>query len=440
MSGTTGKKATQAAPAKTKKRSTRKKVAKTSARKTPGSATGVKEKAVKKKVVAKKAVAKKPVTRTSTKKSTSKEKTAPVQEKKARNPKQTGSSATDSTSEDTKSLSWMSAQAASALKAVKANQAEKGHTILARTRKQDAEKHIDDDRLIEIAASMPVDDDGLIEFSAEEMLEKQPRQIEASLSAPAPLGEETSSNPDTAADSSVEAKPKADLADEVVETPVEPPQQPEPGIQPLVPPPPQPVKRSALFHPALAAGLLFSLLLGYYFWPDGDDSKVNENSAAVATQENPVIETPAAAIEPDPIEPQVTTAAELVTAPAAEPEQESFESINERTPAGIPEAREPSGQPQTAAAAPPELQAAPKAEPLPTLEPTPATPQPTVTQQAQPPVQPAAPTPATPQPTVTQQAQPAATTPAPAQRNYRAPVYGSYPQQRQPAYPQRYYR
>ena len=451
MSGTTDKKATQAAPAKTKKRSTRKKVAKTSVRKTRGSATGAKETAAKKKVVAKKAVAKKPATRKSAKRSASKGKTAPIQEKKTRNPKQTGTASTDSPSADAKSLSWMSAQAASALKAVKAHQAEKGHTILARTRKQATEK-LDDDSLIEIAASMPVDNDSLIEFSAEETAEKQPRQIEAILSAPAPVEGDTSSNPDTSADSAVAAKPEVDLADEVVETPVAPAQQPEPGIQ-LPVPPPQPAKRSVLFHPALAAGILFSLLLGYYFWPDGDDTKVNENSATVATQESPVIETPAAVVEPDSIEPQVTTAAEVASAPAAEPEQESIEtpaavvepdpikpqvttaaevataptaepeqeaseSINERTPAGIPGTQEPSGHPQTAAVSPP----AP--EPKATPEPAPATPQPTVTQQAQPPAQPAAPAPA----------------PAPAQRNYRAPVYGSYPQQRQQAYPQRYNR
>jgi len=248
MSGTTGKKTTQAAPAKTKKRSTRKKVAKTSVRETRGSATGVKEKAVKKKVVAKKAAAKKTATRKTTKRSTSKGKTAPVQEKKPRNPTQTGTSSTDSPSEGDKSLSWMSAQAASALKAVKANQAEKGHTILARTRKQAAEKHIDDDRLIEIAASMPVDNDGLIEFSAEGKVEKQPQQIEAVLSAPAPVGNETGSDSDTSADSAVEAKPEADLADEVVVTPVDPAQQPEPepGIQLAVPPPQSSINSSSV--------------------------------------------------------------------------------------------------------------------------------------------------------------------------------------------------
>ncbi|MEN8204490.1 MAG: hypothetical protein ABFS24_00635 [Pseudomonadota bacterium] len=299
----------------------------------------------------------------------------------------------------------MSAQAASALKAVKASQAEKGHTVLARTRKQSAEKHIDDESLIEIAAGMPVDNDALIEFSTEEPFEDQPRQVEAILSTPEPVEDEASSIPATSADGPVEAEPEADLADEVVETPVEPVQQP--GIQP---PPPQQAKRSVLFQPALAAGIVFAaLLLGYYFWPGGSDTGSIDNDATVATQESTVIETPATAAEPAPIEPEATTVEEVATTLVAEPDQESAESSNAWTPAGIPETKKPSGHPQTAVAPP---------APEPITEPAPVDLQPAVTQKAPPPAQPA----------------------APVQRNYRAPVYGSYPQQRQPAYPQYYYR
>ena len=395
MSGTTGKKATQAAPAKTKKRSTRKKVAKTSARKTRGSAT-----TTKKKPVTKKTAAKKPAARKVSKKAKSSKKAATTPRTKTRTPKQTDTAPDSNTPEDTKSLSWMSAQAASALKAVKASQAEKGHTILARTRKQSAGKNIDDESLIEIAADMPVDNDGLIEFSTEEPVAEQSRQIEAPLATPKPAGEETGGNPDTSRDSAIETV--------AVEESVEPVQQAEAGIQPPMPPP-QPTKRSALFHPALAAVILFSFMSGYYFWPDGDDTHVGENSAAVATQENTAIETPVAATEPTPIEPKGAAVEEVTTTLVTEPGQESPENINAWTPAGIPGTREPSDHPQTAVVPP---------APEPKVEPAPVTPQPTVTTQVQPPAQPA----------------------APIQRNYRAPVYGSYPQQRQPTYPQRYYR
>jgi len=404
MSGTTGKKATQAAPAKAKKRSTRKKVAKTSARKTRGSTTGIKKKTVTKKVTAKK-----PATKKVAKKAARSKKSVAGQGKKPRTPKQTSPLSDNQTPEDTKSLSWMSAQAASALKAVKANQAEKGQTILARTRKQSAEKDIDDESLIEIAAGMPVDNDGLIEFSTEEPVVEQSRQIEPPLATSEPAGKETGSNPDTPGDSPVEAEAEAELTDEVIKNPVETAQPTKPDIQPP-PPPPQLTRRSVFFHPALAAGILFAALLsGYYFWSGENDAQVSEHSAAAATQENTPIETPVAATEPDPIEPEVMTGEEVATTLVAEPERESSESINTWTPAGIPGPWEASNPEQTAAVPP---------APEPKAEPAPVDPQPIVKQQVPPPAQPA----------------------APAQRNYRAPVYGSYPQQRQPVYPQRYYR
>ena len=409
MSGTTGKKATQAAPAKTKKRSIRKKVAKTSTRKTRGSTTGIKKKTTRKKPVTKKTTAKKPTTKKVAKKAARSKKSVAGQGKIIRTPKQASPSSDNQTPEDTKSLSWMSAQAASALKAVKANQAEKGQTILARTRKQSAEQDIDDESLIEIAAGMPVDNDDLIEFSTEEPVTEQSRQIEAPLATPEPVGAETGSNPDTPAASAIEAEAEAELTDEVVKNPVEEATQPaKPDIQP--PPPPRQTRRSVVFHPALAAGILFAALLsGYYFWSSGNGTQVSENSEAVATQENTIIETPVTVTEPDPIELIDTTAEEVTTTLVTDPGQESSEKINTWTPAGIPGTGEPSPPQQTAVVAP---------APEPKAEPAPVDPQPIVKQQAPPPAQPV----------------------APAQRNYRAPVYGSYPQQRQPVYPQRYYR
>lgn len=424
MSGTTANKATQTSPVKSKKRSSSNKTAKTSTAGTRGSTTGANRKAATKKAASQKTAAKKPATRKVSKKAVGRKKTAAGQHKAEQ--KQPIPASDNSTPKEEKSLSWMSAQATSALRAVKASQAEKGQALLARTRKQAAAEQLDDDSLIKIAAGMPVDNEGLIEFSTEQPLEEQPRKAEAvSPAAAKPVMDERHEIADSSAD--VTPKPESTAEQALAEDALATPPAGQPQAVPA-PSPPPPAKRSAVFQPvALAAGLVFAaLLLGYYFWPDANDTP-----AIVATQKSNEIEAPASAAELDPAGPQGTTAEdvaavpvveveevaavpvaqveEVATAPIAEPDLEPADRRNESIPAAIIPSSALSGQPQTATLAP---------EP----EPAPAEPSPPVSYQAQQPVQPPA--------------QPA----KPAQPSYRTPANGYYPQQRRPAYPQYYYR
>jgi hypothetical protein len=394
MSVAMGKKATPAAPGKTKKGSAGEKVAKTSIRKTRSNASNVKKKTVGKKTAKKE-------------KAASSKTAVATRRKKNRAPKQAHTTSGHKTPEETKSLSWMSAQAASALKAVEAIQAEKGRAILAKTRKQAAEKHINDDRLIEIAAAMPVDNEGLIEFSTELPHEEHTPQADTAFSATEAIMDESSGNTDTSSDKAEEPESTLELADERIETSTSPAEQPEP-TQPPPPPSQQLAKSTVALRPALAAGIIFAaLLLGFYFWPGGNDTNGIDNSATVAAQESTAIEAPATMAEPDPVVPWVPIVDDVATAPVTEPDQEPTKSHNEQTSSGKTRDLLPSSRPQTAAITP-----APEPKPAPVES----------------------------QPAAAQPAQPPAPWTAPARRNYGVPVYGSYPQQQQPAYPQYYYR
>ena len=246
-------------------------------------------------------------------------------------PEQTSPAPANSAALDSNSLSWMSARAASALRAVKASQAEKGQAVLARTRKQAAEDHIDDDSLMRIAAEMPIDNEALVEFSDEQPFEEYAGQADAVLSAPQPVADETGALADTPEASSIAPETAAVTPIAAAETSTSPAQQAEVTL-PTPPPPQQPARRAVGFQPALAAGLIFAaLLLGYYFWPESNDS-----SDSVATQESSELEVPVAATESEPAtEPQGMTGDDAVgvaTAPVAEPEQESAGNNNGWTP------------------------------------------------------------------------------------------------------------
>ena len=382
---------------KTRKPASGKKVAKTTARKTRGSSTAVKKKTAAKKAVKKKAAVKKPLARKVSKKSTGRKGVSSAQRQKAAVTTQPPTAETHRTATDSQSLSWMSARAASALKAVKASQAEKGQAVLARTRKQAAETPIDDDSLIRIAAEMPVDNDALVEFSTEQPLQEMPLEPgNAPLPAVATVSDETSPTTDTSSDSQVTPEPDRAVAEVAGATL---PAEQKPALQ-TPPPPQQSAKRPVAFQPALAAGLLASaLLLGYYFWPESDDS-----SAVVASQERTEIEATAAVDEPVDTQDSATNVA---TVPPAESTQDSAEINNGWTPSDSPDTPEPPSQPQTAT-----IPAV--AEPVP----APVEPAPVVATQVPQPAQPAV--------------------PAPPQR--RTPAQGYYPQQPRPAYPQYYYR
>jgi hypothetical protein len=141
----TGNKAKKT-PVKKKKHSTRKKSArKATSKKTKSSAKPVKKKTTAKKKAAnpKKAASKKTATRKKTARKKTKAKAGtkpaskPAKQKDVTHVSGTttrppGKAATDATTEDSKSLSWMAAQAASALKAVRANQSERAQTLLAK--------------------------------------------------------------------------------------------------------------------------------------------------------------------------------------------------------------------------------------------------------------------------------------------------------------------
>ena len=417
MSGTTVKTASEGtSPGKTKKRGSQKKAAKkTAARKTT----------TRKKTAAKKAVSKKPaVKKTAARKISIK--TAGIQpQKKKPAPEQAGTADGDRSPEDTRSLSWMSAQAASALKAVKASQAEKGQAVLERTRKQAAEKHLDDDSLIRIAAEMPVDNDALEAFSTEQPLQEQSRQPNEASSAVPPVMDASGDMTGPSSQSNATLESTTDLRDDEVDVTTTSTEHVKP-TRPAAPK--KSAKRPVVFLPALAASLLFAALsLGYYFWPGGDTG-----SPVMAVQESAEPEPSAVVI--DLIEAQEKNTADVATTPLAEPEQESAEVNSLWTPATVPGTWEESDPPQTTAITP-----AVEPETVP-VEPSPiiSSDAPRQVQPAQPaqPVQPAQPAqPAQPvQPA--QPAQPA----LPVQPGQRAPAQGYYPQQRRPAYPQYYYR
>jgi hypothetical protein len=134
---------------------TRKKVTKSTARK-----KAARTSSPKKKVASRKAQGKKTASRKAPGKKTP---------RKGALLKDTATDTETAADTEAKSISWMSAQATSALKAVKANQAEKGQAVLAKNKKHKERQPIDDASLIEIAEGMPVDDAALIEFAAEDL-------------------------------------------------------------------------------------------------------------------------------------------------------------------------------------------------------------------------------------------------------------------------------
>ena len=388
-----------AAPAKTKK---------SSARKPRSNASGVKKKTVRKKAVTKKSATREKAAKKVAKKAASSKKSVPTSRKENPTPKQAHATSGQKTPEESRSLSWMSAQAASALEAVTAIQARKGKAIIAKSRKQATEQHLDDDRLIELAAAMSVENEGLIAASTEQPHEEHPLQTDTTFPATEAIMDAASGNTDTPSDKEKVPESITELAVEGIEISALP-AEPEPTL-----PPPQLAKETVAFQPAPTAGILFAaLLLGFYFWPGGNDTirigtKAINNSAAVAVPERTLPGVPAATTyEPDHVVPWTATVDDVATAPVTEPDQTRAKNHNEQASSGITPARPPSSRPQTTA-----------------ISPVPAT----------------ALAPVEPQPEVAQPAQPPAPWTAPARGNYRAPVYGYYPQQQRPVYPQYYYR
>ncbi len=365
------KKATPAAPAKTKK---------SSARKPRSNAAGIKKKTVRKKAATKKSAAQEKAAKKVAKQAASSKKSVASRRKETPTPKQAPATSGQKSSEQSRPLSWMSAQAASALEAVTAIQARKGKAIIAKSRKQATEQHLNDDRLIEIAAAMSVENEGLIASSTKQPHEEHPLQTDTTFPATEAVMDAASGNTDTPSDKAQVPESITELTVEGIEMPTLP-AEPEPTL-----PPPQLAKETVAFQPAPTAGILFAvLLLGFYFWPGGKDSNGIDtreihtngihNSATVAVPEHTLPEAPAApTYEPNHVVPWITTVDDVATAPVTEPDQTWAKNHNEQASSGI----------------------------TPTRPPAPWT--------------------------------------IPARGNYRAPAYGYYPQQQRPAYPQYYYR
>jgi len=218
MGNTATSKAVKKTSVKVKKDSgTKKSARKAAPKKAKSRATPVKKKTtVRKKTAApKKATSKKKVARKATAKKTAPRKKAATRTKSAQSPEQfadvtaiaatppgpADATATNASQDDTKSLSWMAAQAASALKAVRANQNERAQELLAKA---------------EITPATPVKAQQEDKIPAapdahgtkqEMQTDKTPTPVKAKAKKPA-----KSARPETRKDKKTDAAPKPDKA------------------------------------------------------------------------------------------------------------------------------------------------------------------------------------------------------------------------------------
>jgi hypothetical protein len=440
MSSKPAKQATESSAASKKKRTARKKVTKTTARKkaAPGSSPK------KKKVARKKAASRK----TSAKKAS----------RKGALRKSAATDTDTATENEDKSISWMSAQATSALKAVKANQAVKGQAVLAKNKKHKTRQPLDDASLIEIADGMPVDDAALIEFSAEDQ-QQEPVQMPAKETheTRAESSDAATVSPEQQSSTADEAKtPETATRSEEIQAEQGSPETPPetPSKTPASMPPPPLGEQQSTRWPALLAVVMVVVTLAYVYWAGDEDGTL----MGAITEMYRTKDEPATVVTAVPAEEETALSPSLSkTDTPDEPEMPS-----EATPPAVtvdtwkPARMPPAVTPSTPALVPAGTAAIaaeqPSPEPAMAAQPAPG---PVVDEQSLP--EPAVVEQQTPAPTVVAQpaprsatpaeaptaAAPAATTPstaAPAPGGYRNPGYGYYPQSRQPAYPPQYYR
>ena len=265
MSSKPANKAPESAAASKKKRTGSKKASSTATRKKVTKSTARKKatrtSSPKKKVVSRKTPGKKTASRKTAAKKTS---------RKGALLKDTATDTETLADTGAKSISWMSAQATSALKAVKANQAEKGQAVLAKNKKLETNQTIDDASLIEIAEGMPVDDAALIEFAAED-LQQEP------LPKPAETAQATRADSSDAAAviSEQAATPNQVEIPETMSDPETPPAEalPEETITetPAISTPPPPVRQQTTRWSAVLAITLIAVTLGYVYWSGDQD-------------------------------------------------------------------------------------------------------------------------------------------------------------------------
>ena len=443
MSSKPANKAPESSAATKKKRTSSKKASSTATRKKVTKSTARKKAArtssTKKKVASRKTTGKKTATRKTAGKKTS---------RKGALLKDTATVTKTAADTEPKSISWMSAQATSALKAVKANQAEKGQSVLAKNKKLETSQPIDDASLIEIADGMPVDDAALIEFAAEDLQQEPVRK-------PAETAQETRADN---SDAAVIIKEQAITANQV-ETPktMSDPETPSAEALPedtraetpedSTPPPP--VRQQTTRWSAVLAITLVAVTLGYVYWSgDQDGTLMGAITEMYRSQDEPAATATAAPAEKE----SVTTLSSTETDVPDDAEMQSDNAPpavagDTWTPAHMPPVVTPSTPatspgPAAAAVEQPAPESTGLAQPVPEsvaeAEPVvaePPAPEPAVVAQPA-----AAPQPATPPSAAPTAAAPTAAAPAAAPGGYRSQGYGYYPQSRQPAYPPQYYR
>lgn len=438
MSSKPANKAPESAAASKKKRTGSKKASSTATRKKVTKSTARKKatrtSSPKKKVVSRKTPGKKTASRKTAAKKTS---------RKGALLKDTATDTERLTDTGAKSISWMSAQATSALKAVKANQAEKGQAVLAKNKKLETNQTIDDASLIEIAEGMPVDDAALIEFAAED-LQQEP------LRKPAETAQKTPADSSDAAaiitEQAVTAKqvetPKTMSAPETPSAETLPEETRTETPASSTPPPP--VRQQTTRWSAVLAITLIAVTLGYVYWSgDQDGTLMGAITERYRSQDKPAATGTA-----------VPAAKEtLTTVPATDvPDEPQMQSdtappavaVDTWTPAHMPPVVTPSSAaispgPATATVEQPVSEPTVVAQPVPepVVEEAPV-PEPAVAEKLTPEPAAVVAQPA-PQPVAPPAAAPTAAAPT-APGGYRSQGYGYYPQSRQPAYPSQYYR
>jgi hypothetical protein len=319
---------------KAKKDSGKKKAArKTAAKKTRSRATAVKKKAAApKKTARKKVTAKK---KAPIKKASARTKSAKKPGKRAdtgptANP--ASATATDAAEGDTKSLSWMAAQAASALKAVKANQNERAQTLLAKA---------------EITPATPVKPGEEAGTRTEPDLSEAKKATKAAKTKPARAGKKAVKEPSadiavapTAPEAPASTKPETTQA-------VLPAATGDSGDQPADTPPAHVIAATATgsrrsIRPFLLTGIIVLIgVLGARAWFSNDDT-----ADIAAIQEGAEAEQ----VSPVTARPQISVVA---SEPAVKPATDATQA-DSWSPATMSAWPEPADTRQTVAPAPPE--------------------------------------------------------------------------------------
>ena len=350
----------------------------------------------------------------------------------------------DSPTDDPRSLAWMSAQAVSALNAVRASQAEQARELLARAEKPPV-RHTavagqPEEHSTASATGHAADGSSAAQLATDAAPAPEDHHGPEPDTSALPAAAASPPRPETVktASAASQEEPEAQAIHETLAVPevaaaLPQEQEPLPHAAPHVPPP-APRNRLPL-RPAVLAGVLaVAGLLVYWSWPGTDDTA---GPAAVqemltSTDDTPIVEIqqteiiPVVAGTPDrPVAAPATGETwSPVTEPAwPEPEADTGEPATASVPEAVTNAAQPPGTPP---ASPASAAAGANSSPAGKTTTDTAT-KPVAAVQPAAPAQPAVPVPPA---TTTRQAAP--------QPRYQAPGYSQYPQQ--PGWQQPYYR